>query len=110
MGGRAGAMLLTNLVSGWGGLKNTFASQAHVDPELFDRIFQALPGEWEENHSMYEYVIAMGQVSPERKGTGTLGSTSTTGVFGSMSPKRGTGILGSTSSTGVLGSTPPKRR
>lgn len=61
-GGRAGTMLLTNLVSGWGGLKSAFVAQAGVDPVLFDRTFQALPGEWEEKRSMYEYVIAIGQV------------------------------------------------
>ncbi len=61
-GGRAGAMLLTNLVAGWGGLKTAFVSQAGVDPVLFDRTFQALPNEWERNRSLYEYVIAFGQV------------------------------------------------
>lgn len=69
-GGRAGSMLLTNLVSGWGGLKNTLVSQAGVDPRLFDRIFQALPDEWETNHSMYEYVIAIGQIPQPRQKSG----------------------------------------
>jgi hypothetical protein len=61
-GGRAGSMLLTNLVSGWGGLRDAFVSKAGVNPAHFDRVFQALPGEWEEKRSMYEYVIALGQV------------------------------------------------
>ena len=65
-GGRPGALLLTNLVSGWGGLKNTFITQANVDPLLFEQTFQALPNEWEENRTMYEYVIAFGQVPPEK--------------------------------------------
>jgi hypothetical protein len=55
-------MLLTNLVSGWGGLRDAFVSKAGVNPAHFDRVFQALPGEWEEKRSMYEYVIALGQV------------------------------------------------
>lgn len=61
-GGRAGTMLLANLVSGWGALKGAFGSQVGVNAELFDRTFQALPLEWEELHTMYEYVIATGQV------------------------------------------------
>lgn len=65
-GGRAGSMLLTNLVSGWGGLKDAIVTQAGVDPELFEQTYQALPNEWEENHSMYEYVIALGQVPQEK--------------------------------------------
>lgn len=66
-GGRPGSMLLTNLISGWGGLKKAFMSQALVDPILFDQTFQALPREWEERHSMYEYVIAVGQVPTNRQ-------------------------------------------
>lgn len=73
-GGRAGAMLLTNLVSGWGGLKTPFEAQAGVRPELFDRVFQALPQEWEGNHSMYEYVIALGQVPQNKQMSGGLRS------------------------------------
>lgn len=61
-GGRAGTMLLTNIVSGWGGLKSVFVSQVGVDPASFDQVFQALPREWEESRSMYEFVIAVGQV------------------------------------------------
>ncbi|MGH2507445.1 MAG: class I SAM-dependent methyltransferase, partial [Ktedonobacteraceae bacterium] len=61
-GGRAGTMLLANLVSGWGSLKNIFVSQVGVDPIFFDNTFQALPQEWEERHTMYEYVIAVCQI------------------------------------------------
>lgn len=60
-GGRAGTMLMANLVSGWGALKNTLVSQIGVDPIHFDNTFQALPQEWEERHTMYEYVIALCQ-------------------------------------------------
>jgi hypothetical protein len=73
-GSRAGSMLLANLVSGWGGLKNVFVTQAGVDPTLFDQTFQALPNEWEENRSMYEYVIAIGQVPWTKQNSGTFRS------------------------------------
>lgn len=61
-GGRAGAMLLANLVSGWGGLKPLFVSQIGVDETLFDNTLRALPEEWEERHTRYEYVIVIHQV------------------------------------------------
>lgn len=61
-GGRAGTMLLANLVAGWGALRDTFVSQVGVDPILFDNTFRALPQEWEERHTMYEYVIALSQI------------------------------------------------
>lgn len=49
-------------------------AQAGVRPELFDRVLQALPNEWEENHSMYEYVIAIGQVPWSKQDSGSLRS------------------------------------
>jgi ubiquinone/menaquinone biosynthesis C-methylase UbiE len=61
-GGRAGTMLLANLVAGWGALRSTFVSQVGIDPVLFDNTFQALPQEWEERHTVYEYVIAVCQI------------------------------------------------
>ncbi len=61
-GGRPGQMLLTNLVSGWGGLQPVFAEQASVSAERFQQTFQALPQEWETYQSRYEYVSAIGQV------------------------------------------------
>lgn len=60
-GGRVGVMLRTNICTGWGALKEIFVSQAMVAPELFDRVFQALPQEWEQQHTMYEYLSIIGQ-------------------------------------------------
>jgi SAM-dependent methyltransferase len=71
-GGRAGSMLLANLVSGWGGLKNPMVSQIGIDPQTFDRTFQALPREWEEKRALYEYVIALGQVPWNKQRSGTM--------------------------------------
>lgn len=62
-GGRAGNMLLANIISGWGALRQTFISQVGVDPILFDNTFRALPGEWEERHTRYEYIITMCRVN-----------------------------------------------
>jgi SAM-dependent methyltransferase len=62
-GGRVGVMLRTNMYSGWGALKEMFVSQAKVAPDLFDRVFQGLPQEWEQRHTMYEYLSVIGQAS-----------------------------------------------
>lgn len=62
-GGRVGIKLRTNMYSGWGALKDLFVSQAQVPPDQFDRVFNALPQEWEEQHTMYEYVSVIGQVA-----------------------------------------------
>lgn len=62
-GGRVGVMLRTNMYSGWGALKEMFVSQAKVAPDLFDRTFQGLPQEWEQQHTMYEYLSVIGQAN-----------------------------------------------
>ena len=61
-GGTIGERYLAMLVSGWGGLKNTFATQLGIDPTDFDQVLHALPQEWEKNHSRYEYIVTFGQV------------------------------------------------
>ncbi len=61
-GGRVGVMLRTNMYSGWGALKEMFVSQAEIAPSLFDQVYQALPQEWEQRHTMYEYLSVIGQV------------------------------------------------
>lgn len=59
--GRTGSLLLTNIMAGWGNLKESIVSQLGIVPSQFDYVFQSLPNEWESQQSLYEYVAVVGQ-------------------------------------------------
>lgn len=60
-GGRVGSMLSANILTGWGALKETFATQLNVSPDLFESTYDALIYEWAQSRTQYEYMIVYGR-------------------------------------------------
>jgi ubiquinone/menaquinone biosynthesis C-methylase UbiE len=59
-GGKSGASLQTNILSGLPGIKNFLCDNAPVSPEAFDQALLALPQEFEQYQTTYEYYFAYG--------------------------------------------------
>ena len=60
-GGHVGAMLKQDLLASLPALKPFICTQASVPPDAFDNVCTALPAEWENNQTVYEYYVAYGQ-------------------------------------------------
>jgi SAM-dependent methyltransferase len=64
--GRNGISLETDIMASLPALKPFLCQHANVTAEAFDQVIQALPGEWNELHTSYEYYVTYGQ-KVERK-------------------------------------------
>jgi hypothetical protein len=59
--GREGQMMKTDVLHGYGALKDSYCPRSNTPPEKFDAMVEAAADEWERNHASYIFHIAYGR-------------------------------------------------